>query len=265
VKGPIWATLRDGTRIRVSPNDYHGRILYLFGTNDPKVAHVTRWLLRGGDCFLDIGANYSSIGLAASHVVGPEGRVHLFEPQRELGDRVEEAIRQGGYGIVTVHRIGLWDRDDELQLTQPVNHSGMATFVPREKTDKWRVTDSCPVRDVATYLPPLVEGRRFGVKLDVEGAETRILPWLMRQAGLRFVVCEAAHNQGDLLEMLAGRGFVLYGLVRHPVLYRMERIRDLGDLDAFHDCVTVRIPAGVEAPERTSPKSLGKMLDRAGA
>src|ERR1700693_5621524 len=85
----VAAKLRDGCSIQVTTSDYHGRILYLFGTNDPKVEQTANALLRYGDVFLDIGANYSSIGLSASHAVGQKGKVHLFEPQKLLGDRVQ--------------------------------------------------------------------------------------------------------------------------------------------------------------------------------
>ena len=75
---PIEGVMLNGVRIDVDPNDYHGRILYLFGTNDPKVQAVATGLLRRGDRFLDIGANYSSIGIQMTNVVGQEGQIHLF-------------------------------------------------------------------------------------------------------------------------------------------------------------------------------------------
>ena len=94
---PMVAKMKDGNRIAVDPSDYHGRVLYLFGTNDIKVSMNAQAFLRKGDVFLDIGANYSTIGLAASSTVGPTGAVHLFEPQTRIADRVDAAIRAGGY------------------------------------------------------------------------------------------------------------------------------------------------------------------------
>ena len=44
---PAMTTLRDGTLIAVSPHDHDGSILYLFGTNDPKVALTTEALQNG--------------------------------------------------------------------------------------------------------------------------------------------------------------------------------------------------------------------------
>jgi hypothetical protein len=70
-RAPIVATLRDGAKITVDPSDYDGRILYLFGANDIKVSMNANAFLRSGDVFLDIGANYSAIGLSAPM---PSGR-----------------------------------------------------------------------------------------------------------------------------------------------------------------------------------------------
>src|SRR5258708_17954329 len=39
------ARLRDGNWIDVTTTDYHGRVLYLFGTNDPKLEHAAHSLL----------------------------------------------------------------------------------------------------------------------------------------------------------------------------------------------------------------------------
>jgi hypothetical protein len=55
--GLVIATMLNRMTIKVDPNDYHGRILYLFGTNDPKVHTVTQGLLFPGYRFLDIGAH----------------------------------------------------------------------------------------------------------------------------------------------------------------------------------------------------------------
>ena len=104
------ARLKDGNQIAVDPLDHDGRILYLSVRTTLKVS-MNAPLLREGDVFLDIGANYSTIGLAASRTVGPTGMVHLFEPQTGIADRVEAAIRSGGYKNVRLHRLGLMDED----------------------------------------------------------------------------------------------------------------------------------------------------------
>lgn len=253
------ARLRDGNLIEVSMADYHGRILYFFGTNDPKVQETTSCLLQPGEVFLDIGANYSSIGLAAASVVGPKGFVHLFEPQKLLGNRVQDAIEAGKYSNVRLHRIGLMDKDDTLVLHSPSYHSGMATFADHDGASAFNVAETCEVKNIATYVAPLVNGRPFGAKLDIEGAEPKVMPWLVDQPNLSFLVFESAHNKSLLFETIRASGLVLYGLKRTLLRVRLSRIDGFSEVARFHDLLAVRIDERI-APKSTSPRALGALL-----
>ena len=71
------ARLRNGIHLQVDPQDYNGRMLLLAGTPDPKVVETCRALLAPGMAFLDIGANYGSIGLLCTEVVGTTGEIGL--------------------------------------------------------------------------------------------------------------------------------------------------------------------------------------------
>lgn len=247
------ARLSDGNFIEVSTDDYHGRVLYLFGTNDPKVGETANALLRPGDVFLDIGANYSSIGLSTSHIVGRDGAVHLFEPQKLLCNRVQATINGGGYGNVCLHRVGLMDRDDILTLQSPAHHSGMATFADTDGNSYFEKTETCEVREISSYVGPLVEGKPFGAKLDIEGSEPAIMPWLLRQPNLKFLIFEAAHNQKELYGAVMSSGFALFGLKRHPFLLRAIRIDKFSDMEKFHDLVAVRWTQQVRPPRSAHP------------
>jgi FkbM family methyltransferase len=254
---PAMTTLTDGTPIAVSPSDFDGRVLYLFGTNDPKVAATTRTLLSEGDTFLDIGANHATIGFAASHCVGPTGHVHVFEPQKRLGDRIAGAIAAGRFTTMTLHRVGLLDVDGSFELSAPSDHTGMATFVTQDDASAFGARETCEVRSVSDYVAPLVAGRRFGVKIDIEGAEPRVMPWLLMQPGLRFIIFEAASNSAELYQMVCDAGFALYGLARHPVAMRYGLIETQADMGAYHDMVALNVPrAGAKLLGRAGLKAL---------
>jgi FkbM family methyltransferase len=235
----IRARLNDGNFMEVDPRDYHGRILHLFGTNDPKVEKTALALLRPGDTFLDIGANYSSIGLAASGAVGKAGQVHLFEPQRAICERVQAAIEAGGYENVRLHRIGLSDHDATLTLRAPETHSGRATFEERQGPDEFPITEECVVREISNYVGPLINGP-FGAKLDIEGGEPRVMPWLASHPHLTFIIFEACNHRDDLLRIVTDNGLKLFGLRRHPFLLKLEPAPDLPTMGKFHDMVAVR-------------------------
>jgi len=257
---PITAKLRCGGKIAVDPLDYHGRILYLFGTNDIKVSLNANAFLRKGDVFLDIGANYSSIGLAASGTVGPTGAVHLFEPQKRLAKSVEAAIRSGGYKNVSLHRLGLMDADGRLPLKAPPGHSGRATFASHDNMFHFDVVEECEIREIAAYVGPLVAGRCFGAKLDIEGSEPKVISWLLAQRNLRFLIFEAAHNHLTLYEQVRASGAALFGLDRHPLRLRITRIDTVADMNRFHDLIAIRIAPGTYVPSHADPRRLARTI-----
>lgn len=235
------ARTHSGLDISVDINDYHGRILYLFGTNDPKVQAMAAMLLEQGDTFLDIGANYSTIGLFAARKIAPTGRVHLFEPQPYLADRVQQCITAGGVKNVLIHRVALLDKDDTLTLKIPPNHSGMATLIDEKRSDttNWKPI-TVPVRKIDSYVAPLVASGRFGVKIDVEGAEPHLIPWIVGQANLKFMIFEAAHNHAQLFGQVTSAGMTIFGLRRTLFRKQVQQVNSVGELRQFHDLVAVR-------------------------
>jgi FkbM family methyltransferase len=254
------ATLRNGTKMLVDANDFDGRILYLFGSIDPKVHSVTQSLLRPGDRFLDIGANYSSIGIFAASAVGTDGHVHLFEPQPDLCCRVNDAIGRGQFGNVTLHRVGLMDRDEEMLLSRPKHHSGMASFVLSDRHDEW-VSQSLPVKNIATYVPPLIADYPFGVKLDVEGAEPKLMRWLVRQHNLRFIVFESVQNQLELWDIVQSGNLQLYGLCRTLFSMQLQLISGFDQMSDFHDLLAVRINNRKKLPQFAHPRQLLQWME----
>lgn len=254
----VRAKLRDGTPIEVDVSDYHGRILYLFGSNDIKVSMTANALLRQGDGFLDIGANYSTIGLSAARIVGPHGMVHLFEPQNRLAERVRAAIIAGKFDNVQLHQLGLMDVDGSFTIRAPTNHSGRATFVDHENSKDFNAIEVCQVRAIGPYVSPLIGATPFGAKLDIEGSEPLVMPWLIAQSNLRFLIFEAAHHHQKLYDSILSARLNLYGLNRDPFRLRITRIDRFSEMAAFHDFVAARLPNGAAPPKITSPNVLAR-------
>lgn len=256
--GDAMTQLRDGTPIAVDLTDHDGRILYLFGSNDIKVAETAIALSRPGDVFLDIGANYSTIGLAVAASVGPTGAVHLFEPQQRLAQRVSQAVEAGSKSNVTVHQLGLMDEDGSFAIHTRSNHSGAASFVPIEGDTRFTTSETCIVREIGGYAGPLVRGKPFGVKVDIEGAEPKIMPWLVSQPNLNFVIFEAARNQQMLFDIVKQSGLSLYGLARNVVRLRVTRIDTVEEMGEFHDLLAIRLGSAAPAPKEIDPRKLAR-------
>lgn len=247
VRGPLPARLIDGTPIEIDPHDYHGRILWLFGTNDWKVSRTVNALLSPGDVMLDIGANYGTIGLAARHQVGAAGHVHFFEPQPILAARLGAAIRQTGTGNLTLHEVALFDSEGAMELELHEGHSGTATLVGTVGGVRRASTITVPVHSTEAFLGALRDHRRWGVKIDIEGAEMHVLPALFRVRQPEFVVFEGDRNKRELYDFFISSGFLIYGLCRTVFRHQVQRLEEFDDWGRFHDFVAVpnraRLPA----------------------
>ena len=242
-------TTWEGVPLEVDIRDHDGRIFWLFGSNDFKVSRLARALLREGYVFLDIGANYASVGLSVASHFGPSVKVHLFEPQPALAETVADGIAASGLSnTVTQHRCALYDTAGMLSLRVPVAHSGMATLEADKALHGETRDITIPTKETAAYVAPLVGDWPFGVKIDIEGAEPKVLPALIAMRRLRFCIFEGANNQQELFEQFKGAGFAMFGLRRSVLAVTLEPIRRLEDFHNHHDFLALRGVAPTDAP-----------------
>jgi FkbM family methyltransferase len=225
----------------VDVHDHDGRVLHIFGTGDIKVGELTQSLLREGDCFLDIGANYGSIGLAASGAVGVEGPVHLFEPQPPLATAIRKAIDGDALPQrLHLHQAAVSDRAGQLNLYCAPHHTGLASLSPDPTRRRdWNAIEVA-VLDIYSVLQQHVAPRDFGVKLDIEGHEPKVLPAILDDPGCRFAITEACSNAEEIFTLCADRGFQIYGLEKRICRRRVRRLDHPRDLSSHHDVVAIR-------------------------
>ena len=201
------------SEIEVDIMDYHGRILWIFGSNDFKVSRTVNMLLEPGMNFLDIGANYGSIGFAAIESVGKMDEIHFFEPQPDLAEK----LRHTAVSIPTkqchIHEIAIFDQSGEMELTLAENHSGVASRLYASRPDHGRVSpDGWIFRDAGAgwSAPPLFGGGgvvRGGVcRLRSRGSKgaprSPVATW--RDAVSGSTRCAGSHGR-DMMSADAGR------------------------------------------------------------
>ncbi|MEM8801024.1 MAG: FkbM family methyltransferase [Pseudomonadota bacterium] len=263
-QSPLVARLPCGARIDIDPQEYHGRITWMVGSGDWKVSRTVNALLSPGNVLLDIGANYGSIGFEAAAKVGPQGEVHMFEPQTRIADRLAAAMAGARFSNVKLHRLALSNKDGEVVLAGPSQHSGMATIIDSETLERPRDhSETVEMRDTALFIRPLVEGRSFGVKIDIEGAEPMVLPGLVEQESLKFVVFEGANEQRWLWDFFTGAGFTIFGLERSILRSQISPLRSFDDWSKYHDFLAIK----TDQTFPNKPMGLGEfrgMLDAKG-
>jgi hypothetical protein len=106
----------------------------------------------------------------------------------------------------------------------------------------------------------MADGQPFGVKLDVEGAEIYLMPWLLRQPNLRFLIFEAAHNHKQLWDLIQESGLILYGLRRLVHTRQVKRVEVFEQMMKYHDLVAIRPRAGEPVPQVATPRRLSKLV-----
>ena len=134
---------------------------------------VVRRHLREGHVFVDVGANIGWFTLLASPPVGAGGRVHAFEPRKPTVDYLRRSVAMNDLGaIVVVHEFGLDRMAGQAKLcwkasTRNPGHSYLGTGEGHAAEEIQEVR--------LESLDRLRLGRIDMIKLDVEGAEMRVL------------------------------------------------------------------------------------------
>lgn len=186
---------------------------------DLKTQTVLRTVLKPGDTFVDIGANEGQMSLLAASLVGESGRVHAFEPNPVPRSRLETAIERNGITTITIHAMGLAERDGELPLNVPKINTGEGSFGESAYAEEDVDRVICPIRrgdDVLANVTPRL------VKIDVEGFEVRALQGLSqliaraRPAIVSEVIAghlaRAGSSVQELFALMEGAGYRGYRL-----------------------------------------------------
>lgn len=154
---------------------------------------VMRALLRSGDTFVDVGANYGTFSLLASRIVGSGGRVIAVEPQPALCAGISESLRLSHASNVAIHQIALGAAPGTATLLVPADDTGRSGMFPAF-SGKGRHS-SVPVEVItldSLLSEHAISGRLF-IKIDVEGSELRVL------AGARRMI--TAHEPVMMVEL----------------------------------------------------------------
>jgi FkbM family methyltransferase len=120
------------------------------------------------DVVLDVGANCgaTSVHLARLH---PGARIHAVEPGGEAGALLEGNV--AAYPGVTVHRVGLGDRDEEVLLHLDPDDIGRSSTVGGGDGPTERIT----LRHAGRWAAENGIERIDILKVDVEGLEVEVL------------------------------------------------------------------------------------------
>ena len=180
----IEATTVFGSRIFCRRADFIQRRIAFFGLFEPNLTYFLLDRLRPGDVFIDVGANIGYFTLLAAGRVGPQGKVYAIEASPETFALLQRNIALNGFGNIEAINKAVTDRACRVQI-RSVDARNIGA-------NRIELSEDGIVEGAA--LPDIVGAdldRAHVIKIDVEGAEDRILPDLFRRM--------QAHKTGTML------------------------------------------------------------------
>jgi FkbM family methyltransferase len=215
-------------RIEVVPREMMNRALFLYGAYEISETRLVQALLGPGMTFVDIGANIGYYTLVAARMVGDQGRVHAFEPNRSMRDRLEANIHRNGLRNVVVHPDAVAQSTGQLEFFNSTwdANQGISSLLPGAGREEKQQVPSITLDD---FVAGLADRRVDLIKMDIEGAEPLAIEGGRRTLGAADapgLIFEAADfpRVGDPLRAL---GFKIRRL--H---YTLEGGLELPDADA---------------------------------
>jgi FkbM family methyltransferase len=183
IRARLWGPLtvdgvtEDGIRLRCRLPDFIPMYVYLFGTWEPDLAAFLRHRLRPADTFIDIGANIGCVSALASKLVGPQGVVVAIEPYAGAIATLQETVAINKLSNIRVVSSAVSDHHHELTLFAGPSHStGLAATVSRTGHREGGPVPAAPLGSLVSRQE-LATARI--VKIDVEGAEDRVLAGML--------------------------------------------------------------------------------------
>jgi FkbM family methyltransferase len=183
----LWRPLRFraktffGAKISIQFPDVIQVYIFFFGTWEPAISKYIKDSLRAGDTFIDIGANIGYDSLLAATCVGETGRVYAFEASPGIFAKLKQNVATNNATNVTTYNFAIADCECEVSIykSRPEN-LGSSTIIPQIAGNRGAIFEAT-VRGLPllSILDDEIVRRARIIKIDVEGAEWRVLMGIM--------------------------------------------------------------------------------------
>jgi FkbM family methyltransferase len=176
--------------------------IYFNGSYERGEENFVRNTLRGGDFFVDVGANIGAFSILAAMQVGPFGRVYAYEPSPVPAEAIaKSAVMNWVHERVILRKVGVGNRSGTAELSVNLSILGGATTIVGATGgayDKSRAvlgrTDKIPIDIVCLNEEFPYDVHIRVLKIDVEGYEAEVLrgAWRLIEHGcIDYIIMEA--------------------------------------------------------------------------
>jgi FkbM family methyltransferase len=230
-----------GFAFQCDQRDSVSREVCFTGRYEPQETQLASRILRAGDTFVDVGANWGYFTLAAAHWVGAGGRVLAFEPEPRLFEMLTSNLEANGLAFVRAHRVAAAAGPGRLGFTA-FRADGGNWGRSRSVAAGGRPDFDCETVGLDDALDAAGIGRVQLTKIDVEGGEAAVLDGMGR--GLAdgryryvFVEChrallrERGLTEADCVARLLDAGYRAWIVTHTPALHRRAARHSLPALE----------------------------------
>lgn len=192
--------------------------LFFAQFRQPSLVPVLEAVLSPGDTFYDVGANIGIYSVWAARLVGPTGAVRAFEPVPTTTEWLRRLVAANGIENVEIIAVAVSDSSGRVSMQAVPGASGLSRVVSEaEEVDRpeTQLTAESVTLDQFHGLgpPPTL------VKIDVEGAEPRVLAGMAELLGsVRPVVVFESPDYGGgagvdrAVALLTDKGYEVFSL-----------------------------------------------------
>jgi FkbM family methyltransferase len=150
------------------------RNFFLWGRYEPHIVWYLEAILRPGDVFFDIGANFGLFTIISAKIVQNTGRVYSFEPLPEAHQYLSDSVALNGLTNVQLNRMAVGARSGNTEIYRFHHlHLGYSSLLPYQRSDS--TSYPCTLVSLDDYVSANGVAKMSMIKIDVEGAERDVL------------------------------------------------------------------------------------------
>ena len=161
INGYFKIKLKNGVTLNVFDNPLNDEIGNLEG-------YLKKYKLRSGNYVIDAGAYIGIFSIYAAKLIGKEGKVIAFEPDKPNFDKLLYNIKLNNLDNITIINKGLWKEDKELKFDSRSN-AGSAIILSEDDVKGGVMCYKFVKLD--NELKRLGIKKIDFIKMDIEGAE----------------------------------------------------------------------------------------------
>jgi FkbM family methyltransferase len=197
------SSCRYDLKIYLNKNNFSQKIIWNYLSNgqsyEPETSLFFECVLNAGDYIVDIGAHIGYFSILASKIVGENGTIFSFEPERNNYDQFRQNIELNDLKNIRTFNLALSSEDREGELFVNSDNDGghalwdVSKHSACEKSRKYRLKQPVGVSMLDTILQAESVTKIKLIKIDTEGAEHNILRGaqkIIETCRVPFIICE---------------------------------------------------------------------------